>query len=210
MLEALDASESAQRNLLQSGSKVHASTEVSRGLPQPRAPIISAFSVAWKQPHHTLSSSSLQCCCPSKLGGAAVRRRHFGHTYLPMCMIRMTAVCRSAAVVAASFHTLSGWEECADAALFALLRDKFNSGKTEQAFELKDTQRLKKHLQQVGCACSSKLSPLCVCFVPRPQARRLRVCRCLTSCARPRRLCSDGVSPTQALSCCSVVPMHMP
>ena len=51
-----------------------------------------------------------------------------------------------------------------DAALFALLRDKFKSGKTEQAFELKDTQRLKKHLQQVrpSYARASNLSPFIV------------------------------------------------
>jgi hypothetical protein len=173
MLEALDASELAQRNLLQSGSKVHASTEVSHSLPQPRAGKISAFSVAWRESHRTLSCSSLQCCCPSNLGGPAVRRRRFGRTCLPTCMILMTAVRYPAPVVAAR-HTLSGWEECADASLFALLRDKLKSGKTEQAFELKDTQRLKKHLQQVGHARSSKLSPCCVCFAPRAQARRPR------------------------------------
>ena len=44
----------------------------------------------------------------------------------------------------------SGWEECTDAAIFSLLRDKLNSGYNEQVFELKDTQRLKRHLQQVG------------------------------------------------------------
>jgi hypothetical protein len=46
-------------------------------------------------------------------------------------------------------YTSLGWEECTDAALFVLLRDKLKSGSTEQAFELKDVQRLKKHLQQV-------------------------------------------------------------
>ncbi len=88
-------------------------------------------------------------------------------------MILMTAVRHPAPVVAAR-HTLSGWEECTDASLFALLRDKLKSGKTEQAFELKDTQRLKKHVQQVGHACSSKPSPRCACFAPRAQAHRLR------------------------------------
>lgn len=123
--------------------------------------------------HRTLSCSSSQCCCPSNLGGPAARRTHFAHTCLPTCMIRTTAVRPPAPVVAAR-HTLSGWEECADASLFALLRDKLKSGKTEQAFELKDTQRLKKHVQQVGHACSSKLSPRCACFAPRAQARRPR------------------------------------
>ncbi len=37
--------------------------------------------------------------------------------------------------------------------MFALLRDKLASGKTEQAHELKDSQRLKKHLQQVLFEC---------------------------------------------------------
>jgi hypothetical protein len=45
--------------------------------------------------------------------------------------------------------------------MFALLRDKLKSGKTEQAHELKDTQRLKKHLQQVIVArdCAQSSSP---------------------------------------------------
>jgi hypothetical protein len=47
-------------------------------------------------------------------------------------------------------HVPTGWEEFTDSAVFALLRDKLQSGKVEQTFELKDTQRLKKHLQQVG------------------------------------------------------------
>ena len=55
----------------------------------------------------------------------------------------------AAAHECASSCRSSGWEESTDAALFALLRDKLKSGNTEQVFELKDTQRLKKHLQQV-------------------------------------------------------------
>jgi hypothetical protein len=69
-------------------------------------------------------------------------------------------------------NLVSGWEECTDAAIFALLRDKLNSGYTEQAFELKDTQRLKKHLQQVvwgilHCSMPNFITSVtcCGCFV---------------------------------------------
>ena len=97
----------------------------------------------------------------------------------------MTAVCRPAAVVAASSHTLSGWKECADAALLAMLRDKFKSGKTEQALELKDTQRLKKHLQQWDTLALSSYRVVFVLFRTLKRGAFVRVFdqRCATPSA---------------------------
>ncbi len=59
--------------------------------------------------------------------------------------------------------------------MFALLRDKFKSGKTEQAHELKDTQRLKKHLQQVTLASDGVLNVFLFCFLGVPRSFRLEI-----------------------------------
>jgi hypothetical protein len=157
MLEALDATESAQTNLLLSGSKLHASTEVSANQyfafqrkHQPAQCIISYPSYS-PSSYHQLMIMLLAF----KVGWTSSQSQTF-RTYLSPNVHDSDDSGTSPAAAAhecASSCRSSGWEECTDAALFALLRDRLKSGNTEQVFEMKDTQRLKKHLQQVFFSC---------------------------------------------------------